>query len=392
VRNFVRRRWRLLLAAAATLAVAGTAWLDAALARSLRSSLDAAAPAIAERTGVTLDVKSLRAGVFRQTLSVRDVRASNPPGFAEPSVLDIAGGGLRLRLGALLRGVTDVPSLRLKGVRFRVIRNAEGLVNLAEIRDASDAYRRAHPPAVEENTGEEGQARLLLRRARAEGVVEYIDHKAVTGEPVTQSVCLRVEAADIATYRRWFGRDGTFRVRGHDADNPEAFVVDLHGFVAPLEDPLKATFQVEGSIAAVDASRLGGLGANATVRSDSASVDIRLRCADGVFDAAKSVVTVKFQNATLSGNMARTTRLRKPLPTLTIAMPIAGTLESPRFDWMGAVSDTLFRDVGKTLDQALSQTGIDRIQGQIRSNDINRVLNDAVRGLGGLFRPREGER
>jgi hypothetical protein len=377
---------------AAALAVL-VAWVaaQAVVTRLLRRSLDSGMSALGEMTGVEAGIDRVSASLFRETLKARGLHLGSPEGFEEPTVLRVDRGRLRLGLGNLVRGAFWIGDFRLGNVRATVVRNARGQVNVLQMKKAMDAYGKAHPPAKKEPEEEPGELKLFIRRARIAGLVELTDFKSSVGKPVRATLRLSLDARDIATYRGWRSRRGTFSITGHDESNPRVCRVDVWGSVEPLADPDRPTFDVEGAIENIDTRGMVDISANAGVYSDSATIRFKLRCVDGAFDREVSLVTVQLENARLAGSLARTTGLRKPMPGLTVSMPIGGTVQSPQFEWMRALSETLFQSFGKGLNKLFDDSGLNKLQENADSKGLNKTFNDALRGVGGLFRPKQKE-
>jgi hypothetical protein len=79
------------------------------------------------------------------------------------------------------------------------------------------------------------------------------------------------------------------------------------------------------------------------------------------------------------------------MPGLTVSMPIGGTVQSPQFEWMRALSETLFQSFGKGLNKLFDDSGLNKLQENADSKGLNKTFNDALRGVGGLFRPKQKE-
>ncbi|MBM4142740.1 MAG: hypothetical protein FJ225_03975 [Lentisphaerae bacterium] len=376
------RRWLAAAVAAPVLLAAAQLVVSRAVVRGIRRAM----PALGEMLGVRVEMGAARFVLFRPALKAAGFTIGNPPGFSEPALLEIRRGHLGVSLAHLPFGVLRIPRAELQDVALHVVRNPDGAVNLLRVAEAADAYDLAHP----EEADEAERGGLILRRVRAEGVVKCVDRAVPDGDPFVLDLAVALRAANISTVAGGRAEPGDFRLQGHAADDPDAFVFDFRGTAAPLTNTACPTFELHGTIENIDMRRLDRLTARAGVHGESASVRADLKCVDGRFDPARSVVEVKLEKARLAGRLADRAGMSRPLPTLTVAMPVGGTIEDPRFDWMTALSETLVRDFGSGLNELFEGSGL-KPPGQADRRSFDRAVNEALRGMSGLFAPRKKE-
>jgi hypothetical protein len=353
-------------------------FLSVRLNRLLR---EAVFPLVAQAYGVQVQADDASLNLLGGSMKLRGLAVANPPGFPEPSVVSVHATEADLDLLALARGVIQVSRARTDRAQVVVTHDRENRFNVVELQrrvkdnatrresgvdrppappSAGIAPRRRAPPSV---------PRVLLRDFSADVTLTYVDH-FVAAEPLSLAFQTRLEADNVATYDTGSPFWGGFALKGHLADDPRAFVTDLRGRVAPLTDPARPSFDLNGQIAAVDWQRLRPLLRKTEVECDSADVRVRLVCRRGTFVTPDSVLMATLRNARPTGKLARKVK-GWPLPRdVTVAVPVQGELDDPKLDLQGALLRSILESLAGNVDGLMKALNVD----QRAADDLGRAL------------------
>jgi len=85
-------------------------------------------------TGLKLNIGSLKVGVLRPVVDIKNLKLLNPANFPEKIMADIPEIYVNYDLSAILGGKIHLPEVRLALKEFVVVKNAEGKLNLDALR------------------------------------------------------------------------------------------------------------------------------------------------------------------------------------------------------------------------------------------------------------------
>ncbi|NLE65446.1 MAG: hypothetical protein GX606_05990 [Elusimicrobia bacterium] len=108
----------------------------------IRSAVIIGAKAVA---GVDVKIGAFSMSLIRQSVSIRDFRVYNPEGFPDSAMVDIPEISVRMDAGALLKGLLHVPYMRLDMKEARIIKNKEGITNVASLKFAQAPVQTSSP-------------------------------------------------------------------------------------------------------------------------------------------------------------------------------------------------------------------------------------------------------
>jgi len=337
---------------------------------------------------VTLDSVSLN--LLAGAVNADGITISNPQAFDEPTVFSLNHAYVDVAVASLLQQVADIAVLNAEGATLTVARNSEGKVNLAEWRKKMQP-QGTPPPAEQPATPVEQpvtavappeQVEQTLPKARIQSLgvdllARYIDHKQEDG-PFRMGLALRFTAEDIVTYPLPDATWGRIRISGHLEDDPQSFVIDLQGTLAPLMNPLAPSFDLKGSIASIDMEQFRKFTEKADIKAERASMDVALVCRNGVFQQGSSAFTLNLVNAQLTGDTARKNNFNGVLTTLNLKLPVGGTIDQPSIDWSAALSQTLMDNIANNPEAILKALDVD-------GEKVDKEVNRAFKKLGGFL-------
>lgn len=294
--------------------------------------------------GVPVTVDSAAVSLLGIKARVSGLTVGNPPGFTEPTAVSLHD--LRVNLGPsrLLVGVTEVSSLRIDGLRLTAVRNSDGETNLEKIQKTVAANAPTGTMATASTPSNPPPFRL--GNLKADTILEYIDYRVPTNAPFRLGYNVKVKAHDVTIYQPWFFTNhwGTFSIEGHLDGKPEAMLLRLEGKIAPVSDPNRPTFEINGSITNLDLTDLGPLATEGGLRSGCIWARIHVVCKNGIFQK-ESVVTLHAEGLKMAGGVAKR-MLGGAIPSsLTTDVQLKGTVNKPDFDLFG----TLMRTTGRGL-------------------------------------------
>lgn len=347
----------------------------------------AALPAVARRTGVNISVERARVNLLGRSIHLSGVRVENPPGFDEPTVLSARDIRLKLRILPLLRGVVWVSRASAKGAVMTITRNAKSEVNTRVIHNGMDGTEKAGASSspVASGTEQEASPRRLpgffLERLALDAQVNYVDHRR-PDEPLRLAFDVSIAAHDVGTVSRAGSRWGAFTVRGHAAEAPDTFRLDLSGQLAPLTDPLKPSFELQGTLDKIDATVLSAVFTNLDVRSDNAEIETHLVSSDGVLEKSVSTLALRLQNARLTGKLRKKAGGFALPPDFTVTAPVGGPIDSPSLDYETALLRAALAAAAENPEFLAKAIKTD-------NKDAGKAISNAFKALGGLLNSRK---
>lgn len=338
-------------------------------------------PEVEAQAGTDIALQAARLNLLSGSVTVDGLSISNPEKFEDPSVFSLRRAHADVAVLSLLRQVAEVAGISIDDARITICRRSDGKINLSELRKAipyaqeSPEQPVAPPPDEPEPdlAQAEGMPKLLIGSLNANVLVEYVDHKQEDG-PRRLALKLVLSGDDIATFpeadRQW----GRVALTGHLDGDPESFVIDLKGTVAPLADPLRPSFDLGGSVASVDLALIQELTDKIDIAGDRSSLDLTIRCRNGVFDPKRSLITLRVTNARLIGKTAAKAKAEATLANLSLPLPLGGTIDAPKLDWEGALNRTLFDNLRDNPEAILKALDIDE-------KKINKEVDRGVKKL-----------
>lgn len=207
----------------------------------------AAAGVVKSITGTPLEIKRLNIGVLEPVIHIEGMRLLNPPGYPEPLMADIPEIYVSYDLASLLGGKIYLKEARFDLAEFRVVKRADGQLNIDALKSVSQAK--------EENAGEkpEGGASQAMPEMRVDllklkaGKVVYKDYaqspvkEEVFDLGINEQFENITEPADLVNLIVWrvVARTAVGRLAGFETEFLQDTLKDTLGTAAAVEKTLK---------------------------------------------------------------------------------------------------------------------------------------------------------
>ncbi len=356
------------------------------LNHALTPAVQKALPEVNKTLGVDVAVGDLSINLLGGSLTADSIRIANPKGFKERDVFTLERTVLDVGLLALTKGILEVSEATVKDAWLTLIRNGEGDVNVAVIREglpqpkptgepkppAAPTPETPKPPPAKATRPAE-MPKVQINQLAFNTLFEFIDHKTEKPEPNRVCLELAIAAQDVSTFvtgpeAKW----GTVKISGSLRDKPEVFVTDISAGVAPLTDPLRASFTANGNIMAIDMRELGALSDEIGVASQSVDLTLNLTVRDGDFIAGSELVAA-LHNAELVGDLKKKHDGVKLPPEISLTIPVSGTLAKPVISIQQAITVSVLRNLAKNPDYILDNVTVD-------GKSLRQRLNKALGG------------
>lgn len=354
----------------------GAIALDVVLKNHLNELLNKfVVPAAEKKMDVDVSINDAEVSLFKGDLDINGITVENPKGFSEPSVLTLENLNIQMNLSALLRGgLVHISSAEVNDAELTIVRRKNEPVNLKVIAD------RISPPAPPEHTdpagalqmneeeGPEEQAGELPKATVDQLVmntrVRYIDHAILPGKPLDFILDLVTTVNGLATFEDYNGDWAEVFIEGSLFGKRNICVTDLRGQIGPVVDPVKASFNLAGDIAAIDMDlvqpylTLGGFDCS------SLSIKVNMVCREGEFDSEKSYIALEMKDIVLTGStVAKLPPGFDRIPSISVPIPLGGTVSQPELNFTYAflrtISDNFQANIGEATKELVDNLGVD---------------------------------
>lgn len=344
---------------------------------------DKVLPLAEEELGVEVDVGSASVNLFGGSVGAQDIRIGNPAGFPEEDLFSMEEFGIRINLPALLKKRVHVAGGRISDARLSIYRNSEGLVNVEALSGKKPQTRKPRAPGgggspskpTTKETTTETLSKMeapeaLISEFDANALIEYTDAK-IRREPFRIALVADMEARELSTIKDPDQDWGAIRLNAHLENSPREFVVTLNGKVAPITDPEKPSFDINLDISSVNLQDMKPLAELIGIESQSVSAKAPIKCNDG---ALRGTIKVVFEKPRLVGKLAKEARGYKLPETLTVSLPVRGTVKEPVLRWEEAILETILRNFAATAESTIKSEA---------TKKLGEVIKDAAEDLGG---------
>ena len=362
-------------------------------------------PVMEERLGVDVNLGDVSVDLLGGRVKIRDVVIGNPGGFSEGHLFKMDTFNIELGIKQLLfGGSADIHHVRLLGTEFNIIHDANGKLNLDVLLQnlSGEGDRpsqgdpapesRDEPPSKKKR--DEALPAVLVRSFTTELLLTYINH-ALLQDPIRLSLTLATDIQNMGTIPvdsedQW----GSIAISGTLESDAAKCVTDIRGRVAPIADPVKPSFDLNGSMASIDLSPFQDAMAAQEFSCDALSVELELVCRNGVFDEKVSHVNLLIHGLELKGDLARKTRYMDRLEKVTIPISIGGTLTDPQAgDFFSALQmgilanfqdniapaarNALRKRAGEAIGDSIKDLNLEESAGR----DVKRLVNGLLPGV-----------
>lgn len=331
-------------------------------------------PVVSERLGVKIALASARVNLLRGELRLAGVELGQPAGFDGAPLLAVDAATLRLGGRRLMDG--DLFTIRkalFSGASLTLVRDADGDLNVVAVSehtraDATDAAAPALPTpasaAVAPAASRRSATTRSLPRMQVDGLlmplcVRFLDSKIRPSETLEIAIDLRLSGRNLTAFGLPSDPWGSFDIEGAHADHPQRGTIQIAGSIAPITDAGSLSFALEGAISDIDPAWVMPYIEAGDARCTAMDLGVSLHCERGVFDGARSVLTLRMRDVSLVGKLAeRTPKPFRSLPELALSIPVSGPLEHPELNWTYAVISALNEEFRKQSPQALTEGAV----------------------------------
>lgn len=341
-----------------------------------------ALPGISREAGLDIGIERASVNLFAGAASVSRLTARLPDNPDQPPALSIDRAKASIGWVSLFRKIVYIRDLTLKNARFTIVRQADGRILLPggglqppgepPMVEPPPASAEIKPPAGTPEPRPSSLPKIALGKADLSAAFIYEDRTRDGINPSRLVLDLTLLAEDLFTYgdlppEAW----GLLKLKSTSPSHPGAFAADIEARLAPLTHPATASLTAEGQILNVNLNELGDLAETLGVASESADIAMKLDVREGIF-ASGSSITATLRNAELTGSL-REKNKRVTLPaTVTLVIPIRGTLEAPDVNIRQAITQSLLRNIADNPEVMLEQITIDGKSLRERLNMKNR--------------------
>ena len=300
-----------------------------------------ATPPIEQATGVDFGIGNVTAGIFSGSATIRDITLGNPEGYLEPDIVKIGSVGLSINLRDLLRGGTvHLSEIFARGAEL-TIENAPGkqlnIVTLHNNLNENTAPAETSPSSPEKREGDPEREpekvalpHIFIEKGDIDLTVRYVSHAArstsdiiLTEELILNGLTIGGPAAEWAS----------FTLTGSLKGNSDVAVTQIEGRIAPIEDPERISFEINGNIANINKNLMQRYLGKYGIEPASLSLNVVLKCNDNVYDKKASCISLIMQDVKLPEKISRKMPGKiSTFPKLSVPLHIGGTLQSPKTD------------------------------------------------------------
>lgn len=335
--------------------------LNLFLEKGLTPAIQKALPAVEEKLGAPVSVGKASVSLFQGSVVLEDVSVGNPEGFNQPHLFSLARSVQDIALWPLItKQEIRVEEVTIENSDLTVVRNKDGLINLevilANLKKGADETTEPAPEEKPEEQPEQEPTPLPpfeLEQLFVSSLLTYVQEKS-SGEPFNLGLQLKITGKEIGTIGEPTDR-GTLSIVGNLAGNQELFVINLDGKIAPITDPLKPTFEVEGKVNSVQLAMFEVFQKDFKLKGGMMGLDMVLHAKDGIFDPEKSQVRVLINQPDLGSGMGLPSGFQPA--SLTFPVKVSGTVQEPKVNFMAGLKEGIKNAIA-------SGVGIDQLKEQ----------------------------
>ena len=320
-------------------------------------------PEARRKANITIDLDHASVNLLRGRADINGFRLGNPPGFIESDLFTLQHAHLSTALTPWLRKAIHIRDCRIEGLTIQLIRQADGTMNFGRFNiPESTTHRQPGPPPPETprdipTPGEvpdqppdappeppvhpSDLPPFRVDQASLTATIIWIDHQSkpdLTRLETRWTADLKgIQSRSWDPASAW----GSLVITAHQAAQPETEITTLRLDVAPLANPMQASFTLQGTLAATDLPGMTSTIHQAGIQCNAVSASVNLSAEEGRFKSG-SRVTVHLSRPVLTDKLARKIKLKNvKLPDpLVVPVPVSGTLEKPVFDFASALVST----------------------------------------------------
>ena len=351
-------------------------------------------PKAEEALGLKITLGDAKLHLFGGKMTISKVEISNPDLADNNIVLYMDEFLVNFSLLPLLGQKIEISNVNINDIKVNINRDQNGKLNFEPHTPPTASTQSATRTAVnqekpvaevkvakkEKKSNKSAPLKLELQNFNCSTIITYTDEKVST-PPLTMPFAATLAANNITTIGSDEDEWGTFTIKGSLLDKPKVFETSITGKIAPITDPLKVSMSIDGSITGIDLTELGPYTNEIDIAAENITATFKLKCDGGNIDVLNSALILTMDNVTLSGKLAQQAKNISLPPTLTINVPISGTIDAPEIDITAAIIMTVLKNLGGTLGTMLENATIDgkKLDGDL--GEAAKVLGNFLKGF-----------
>lgn len=349
-------------------------------------------PKAEKSLGLRISLDDAKLHLLGGKITVNNVKVSNPTITDNSVVLAMDELLLKFSLLPLISQKFEITDLNIDDIKININRDKNDNFNFKPQKQ-TDSKQSATTSAVKKEKSEskpkpktESKAskseplKLAIHNFICNTIITYTDEKIST-PPFTMPFSANLSAKNITTIGSVDDKWGTFSISGSLLDNPEVFKTVITGEIAPISDPAKISMNLDGTITDIDIEQLEPYTNDLDIAAKHIAVAIKLQCRNGNIDPTNSKLILTMDSVSLSGKLAQQTGNIQLPTTLTVNVPIRGTIESPEVDIVTAIITTVMKNMGGIIGTMLENTTIDgkKLDGDL--GEAAKVIGNFLKGF-----------
>ena len=347
-------------------------------------------PKAEESLGLKISLGDAKLHLLGGKMTVSDVKISNPDIKQNNVVLSMDELLLNFSLLPLLSQKVEIANLNIDDIKVNINRDKNGQFNFkphtppeskkhpATASAAKEKEVKEAKPKIKKKSKASAPLKLALHNFNCSTIITYTDEEIST-PPFSIPFVANLSAKNITTIGTPKDEWGTFTLKGSLLNKPELFTTSITGKIAPISDTSKISTDIDGTITGIDLTQLGPYTNNLDISAENITVAIKLKCSDGKIDPLISKLVLTMDNITLSGKLAKQAKNVTLPSTLTVNVPIRGTIDSPEIDITTAIITTIMKNLGGVLGNMLENATID-------GKKLDGDLGEAAKALGNFLK------
>lgn len=333
-------------------------------------------PKLMDDMGLELQSDRASFNPFTGYMRLADVELANPREFREPKLASISLVELKIKPASLVGGgPIIVEQVRIDRGVIQLIRNEQGILNITALQkqmglEESGGGAVVVPvPAVKDTT----QPEVLVESIEINSDVRYVDYKIEDLDLMLHLALMGEELGTVAGHE-W----GRIQVMGELLSDRGAFNTELSMRLAPIVDPQKPSFDLEGRILEIDPRLIEQASRKLGVSFAPFGVDPQLVCREGDLTGSEVAVRLHDVSFSLAGNLTKVKQLQ-------FAVPVKGTLQEPQFEITSALMQALGGNsksiLGSALQGAVGDLGLLEEPVKVLTDGVMEVLDEPLKGV-----------
>ncbi|WP_372799248.1 AsmA family protein, partial [Pontiella sp.] len=332
-------------------------------------------------------------------LYLDDVQLRNPEGFLLENMASVERINVKVNVKSmLLQQPLIVHHVEVENALVNVIRNEAGEINVNSLKgpraeEAPEQPEPVPPPdAPPEKVPEPGKIppkpkpekplpELLFERILCNATVRYIDFKL---DQLDIALQLQAKAVNLSTLSDPEAGWGAAQITGSLGNDHNSYKTELNLRLAPVRSVDQLSFDLTGRIMEIDPRSLESLWKRAGIRPAPFGIEPEFHSRNHAF--VNSQVSVSMKEVALEDKLSRKLGGMGTVETLSLTVPITGTLDRPRGDFQSALMSAIGKNAGSLLNAWIKgqagKYGVETAEVPTTVDAAVDVLGEAVKEIG----------